>query len=302
MWTSTEIKKEAWSRLSGNLWTGILATLVVLGISQIFQMPSGIISAAQTILQYRGGWDSLPDISAQTTAQLSALGTLQSMFSLAAFAAAMLLVNPLYVGYARWFLANRDEDYKAGIDQIFFPFHQGTYGGILSGTAWKYLWTYIWSMVAGLCLIPAFIAFFAVIIMAVFSYGNYSAYSVSINPSALWDSIRNIRMEFWFIIGILFLLGILGSVVIMMNRRYAYLFMSFILAEDPCIGARKALDRSKSMAYGLKRRLFVLDLSFIGWWMLSAMTCGILSLGVMPYLHAAYAEIYLRRKEELHIA
>lgn len=43
---------------------------------------------------------------------------------------------------------------------------------------------------------------------------------------------------------------------------------------------------------GHKGELFVMDLSFLGWWVLSAFTLGILSLWVSPYCWASEANFY----------
>ena len=50
---------------------------------------------------------------------------------------------------------------------------------------------------------------------------------------------------------------------------------------------------------GHKWEAFVLELSFLGWDILSLFTCGILNVfWVMPYKHATYAEFYTALKAE----
>ena len=57
--------------------------------------------------------------------------------------------------------------------------------------------------------------------------------------------------------------------------------------------SREALTRSREMMYGHKWNAFVLDLSFIGWNFLSALTFGILGIFyVAPYQYATNAELY----------
>ena len=69
--------------------------------------------------------------------------------------------------------------------------------------------------------------------------------------------------------------------------------MSFyILADNPEIDFNVARVRSIEMMRGNKWRLFCLDLSFIGWYLLCILTLGILSLWVTPYHNAARAEFY----------
>lgn len=73
---------------------------------------------------------------------------------------------------------------------------------------------------------------------------------------------------------------------------YRYAAAPYIMAEDPDCGAMEALNRSKAMMDGHKMELFVLDLSFIGWYILSAFTLGLGSLLLNPYTNAARAAFF----------
>lgn len=72
--------------------------------------------------------------------------------------------------------------------------------------------------------------------------------------------------------------------------RYSMTY--YILAENPEMTAREAIDRSKEMMNGNKWRLFCLGFSFIGWEILSAITMGIGHLFLYPYEYAAMAAFY----------
>jgi len=56
--------------------------------------------------------------------------------------------------------------------------------------------------------------------------------------------------------------------------------------------ASEAIARSKQMMYGNRFRLFCLQLSFIGWDILCALTLGIDYLWLTPYRQAATAAFY----------
>ena len=73
---------------------------------------------------------------------------------------------------------------------------------------------------------------------------------------------------------------------------YSYAMTGYILAENPQLTASQAIDRSKSMMYGNRFRLFCLDISFIGWAILCAFTLGIGMLWLRPYQEAARAAFY----------
>lgn len=76
-------------------------------------------------------------------------------------------------------------------------------------------------------------------------------------------------------------------------KSYAYRMVPYILADNSNIGAREAIKLSNEMTMGHKFDMFVLDLSFIGWYFLGALALGIGILFVMPYENATDAELYL---------
>ena len=75
-------------------------------------------------------------------------------------------------------------------------------------------------------------------------------------------------------------------------KSYSYAMTNYILIDNPELTGNQAITESRKMMNGHKMDLFLLDLSFIGWYLLTAFTCGILSLYVTPYHHAARANFY----------
>ncbi|MCM0648069.1 DUF975 family protein [Clostridium swellfunianum] len=76
-------------------------------------------------------------------------------------------------------------------------------------------------------------------------------------------------------------------------KSYSYSMVPYILADNPNIGAREAISLSNKMTMGHKFDMFILDLSFLGWYILGAIALGIGVLFVMPYENATDAELYL---------
>lgn len=74
---------------------------------------------------------------------------------------------------------------------------------------------------------------------------------------------------------------------------YGFRMAPYILAEHPECGGWEALSESWRMMRGHKLRLFCLDISFIGWSLLCALTCGIGYLWLTPYTCASEAIFYL---------
>lgn len=75
-------------------------------------------------------------------------------------------------------------------------------------------------------------------------------------------------------------------------KAYSYAMTPFIMAENPNMTAKEAINASKIMMDGHKWELFCLGFSFIGWNLLNALTLGIGSLFLNPYTNAAYAAFY----------
>ncbi len=76
-------------------------------------------------------------------------------------------------------------------------------------------------------------------------------------------------------------------------KFYSYRMAPYILADNPNIGAIRAITLSRNMMRGNKWRMFVLDLSFLGWYLLGTLCLGIGVLFVNPYAFATEAELYL---------
>ncbi|MBO4452748.1 MAG: DUF975 family protein [Clostridia bacterium] len=75
-------------------------------------------------------------------------------------------------------------------------------------------------------------------------------------------------------------------------KYYAY-SMSFYIANDhPEYDWKQCLDESKRITNGHKWELFVLDLSFIGWYIVGSLALGLGVLWVAPYHAVTIANYY----------
>ena len=86
-------------------------------------------------------------------------------------------------------------------------------------------------------------------------------------------------------------------------KSYEYRMIPYILAEQPDIDKDAAFAISRQMMDGHKWNAFVLDLSFIGWQLLSVVTVGIVGiLYVNPYVEqtdAAFYEVLKRNYKQM---
>ncbi|MDF2672867.1 MAG: hypothetical protein K0R09_1132 [Clostridiales bacterium] len=76
-------------------------------------------------------------------------------------------------------------------------------------------------------------------------------------------------------------------------KSYAYRMVPYILADNPSIGCSRAIELSNEMTEGQKFDIFILDLSFIGWYLLGSLALIVGVLFVLPYDDATNAELYL---------
>ena len=75
-------------------------------------------------------------------------------------------------------------------------------------------------------------------------------------------------------------------------KNYAYAMTPFIMAENPDMTASEAITASKELMNGHKSELFMLELTFIGWSLLAALSCNIGNLALNPYKSATRAVFY----------
>lgn len=80
-------------------------------------------------------------------------------------------------------------------------------------------------------------------------------------------------------------------------KAYSYAMTYYIAKDRPELSAEDCINESMKMMAGNKMRLFLLDLSFIGWFLLSCITFGIGLLWLMPYVQTARAAFYEDLKE-----
>ena len=94
-----------------------------------------------------------------------------------------------------------------------------------------------------------------------------------------------------FLWGLLFVIpGIIKS--------YSYFLIPYILSDNPDISKDRAFEISMKTMDGEKWELFVLQLSFFGWYLLGFLCCCIGIHFVNPYAQATYGEFYLVMRQK----
>ena len=75
-------------------------------------------------------------------------------------------------------------------------------------------------------------------------------------------------------------------------KAISYSQMFYLMADNPEMTAAEAQAKSMELMNGHKAEYFVLQLSFIGWIFLAALTLGILYIWLLPYMQTTYANYY----------
>ena len=75
-------------------------------------------------------------------------------------------------------------------------------------------------------------------------------------------------------------------------KAYSYCFAPYISMDNDELTAEECINESMKLTNGYKMKLFLLDLSFIVWYLLCIVTLGIAILWVVPYHEAARIALY----------
>lgn len=119
-----------------------------------------------------------------------------------------------------------------------------------------------------------------------------SPFATLFHPFRYWTGclalglLTAVRVFLWTLL--LVVPGIIAS--------YSYAMAPYIKGENPHMTATEALNESVRIMRGKRWRLFCLQISFIGWTILSAITLGLGYLLLNPYMDAAEAAFYLENK------
>ena len=125
------------------------------------------------------------------------------------------------------------------------------------------------------------------------------------------DLLIDLWLYILFVIVIVSLIAILNGVYMMVLlmmlsllllipyviKSYQYGFVKYLLADNPQLKGTRARQLSTMLTNGEKGSIFVLDLSFIGWYLLGALCLGLGHLFVNPYYEATRAELYIFLRE-----
>ncbi len=104
-----------------------------------------------------------------------------------------------------------------------------------------------------------------------------------------WLNVSKVMLLRFVLNALWYCVFIVGGIV----KRYSYFLVPHILAENPSISSKDAIQLSKDMMFGHKKECFLLELSYIGWMLLRVCTLGLSGLFYSnAYQIATYTEYY----------
>lgn len=187
-----------------------------------------------------------------------------------------ILLLPLYVGMAGFFLKIYRRDDRTSVKQVFATGFAGNYRRNLTGMLIRAFKLFLWSIIG---LVPLY---FGLVLVLMSSFQG--------NPMVTdHRGLNDITYITFFSTIIISLAGFIPYII----KSIAYSMTPYILAEDEEILPSEAVKLSAAMTSGYKPEIFKLRISFAGWLALSVITLGIAGvLWTGPYMSASFAGVY----------
>lgn len=116
--------------------------------------------------------------------------------------------------------------------------------------------------------------------------------SASVTSQSSYAPIANSMATGFSAVGVIGIILFLASAIWYTIKSYYYQLSYIIAADDETVESKDAVDKSRELMEGKRWKLFVLQLSFIGWAILGVLTLGIGYLWLIPYMQFAIIAFY----------
>ena len=257
-------RQEARARLTGKWKMGYLVSFLAI-----------ILGAAGTAFSLgidKEDLEELTSVSPETLLSLLPVMLLVGALSaLTALAVDLFVSGPATIGYHRFHLAVIDRnDPEISVSTLFFAFKKHYMKAVLLR-----LLNLLVSLVVLLPILGAYVLSLIHVITSFIASPLLGSLILPIINSA-----------------IALLLASFVSLALSILVLYAYTVSPFIMADYPEVSAVEAMRNSRHLMRGNKWKLFCLDLSFLGWFLLGLLMLGIGIIFVLPYINTAHALFY----------
>lgn len=143
-------------------------------------------------------------------------------------------------------------------------------------------------------IVPIILVFVSIIIMVI---GVVFSTIVASNNSLESSSWMSILSLIFLLIGYF---GYIASLIYLLVKELYYTLSYYILYDNPDMPAKEIVEKSKEIMNGQRGKYFCLELSFIGWILLSILTFGIGLIFVTPYIQISALVFYEDRIGKLN--
>lgn len=291
-----QLKEWAKNAVSKNYWKSVAATLIFSGVTFFFTyfLVYGLVLGVAYIPVYGIVFlaSFIEGSGVDETAMLSMLimvvvfGVMGLVFTAVGGGGKVFLANPLELGSKKYLLESlyRDETKFSEVGAGF----NNSYKNIVKVLCVRDVYLILWSTLS-------------TIIYLIFGMGVM--FGGPILFALLEYKIPEALMGVLIIVWILLIYVVyFASFIPLYIKSLQYLFVPYILAENPDMPRKQAITLAKHMMCGNKKSVFVMHLSFLGWLILSGFTCGILHVCyVGPYMQYTTAAYYKALKQKMGI-
>lgn len=282
-------KLKAWARntMQKNYWKSVLASLIFSGVTFFFLyfLIYGVTFAVGYLPTFGAGFlvaflesGSIDEEAVIVMIMMLAIFSVMGLIFFAIGAAGkFFLANPLEMGCKKYFI---DSLYKEStkLGEIGTGFNNN-YKNIAKTLCVRDIYIGLWSALSmTIYMIFGMVVMYGGIILLVLYEDSFSGAAAVL-----------------FIIALVILVYIIyfAAFTPLYIKMLHYLFIPYILAENPDMPRKQVFELSKQMIQGNKKSVFVMHLSFLGWFILSGCTCGILhAFYVGPYIEYTTAAYY----------
>jgi uncharacterized membrane protein len=261
-WTISSLKESAHMAFKANYWPCVGAALVSTvasgGCNFRVKLDKEDVATLTSNIDF-----SSPVVWAVIAAIVLGIVVFAALFRL-------LLLNPLAVGCNGFFVDNSQG--QAEFSAIAAPFRTG------------------WKRIVKTMFLRDLLLFIWILPSALLAAG-----SVLYTMKRVHDVLSGAHQELVFLefLTPMMLVAALAAIPAFV-KAYSYRLVPYLLAADPDASGNDAITLSRVMMNGHKFHAFLLDLSFLGWYILGIFTCGLLYIFfVFPYKASANAELYL---------
>lgn len=281
-----DLKSWAKNALNRSYWKSVLVPLILGGATSAISYIISFSSSFGVNMLSALGTLSMEDISEDDIVgmgilMLSFIGVAM-IFGLVGFLVQIFLINPLNVGCQRFFCVGLYQN-KPELNEVGAGF-KGNYKNTIKVLFFRDLFLSLWLW---LVTIIGTVLGVAMIIGMVFVLEEAKLGEVAV----VFVTVFVVLMVYVVII---------ACEIPYFIKCYEYMMIPYILADYPDMPRKQVFAMTKKMMKGEKWNAFVLNLSFIGWDLLSVCTCGILSIFyVEPYKYYTKAAFYKMLQQKL---